>query len=80
MLIVCNLTPVSRHDFRVGVTHSGYYKEIINTNAEIYGGSGEGNFGGKFSDEIQWNGRQHSISLVLPGLSTLIFKYDTNSS
>jgi 1,4-alpha-glucan branching enzyme len=49
---------------------------VINSDAEVYGGSGAGNYGGLFADPRDWNGRRHSLNLTLPGNSTLIFKYE----
>ena len=46
LLFVCNFTPVVRQNYRVGVPLEGYWKEILNSDAPFYGGSGQGNFGG----------------------------------
>ncbi len=51
VLAVCNFTPVPRHDYRVGVPRSGHWREVLNSDAHIYGGSGMGNGGG--ADAIQ---------------------------
>ena len=46
VLVVCNFTPVPRHDYRVGVPRGGHWREVLNSDAPIYGGSGLGNLGG----------------------------------
>jgi 1,4-alpha-glucan branching enzyme len=74
LIFVCNFTPVPRENYRVGVPHAGYYQEIFNSDAEKYFGSNMGNNGGVTSQEIGCNGRQHSLGLTLPPLSTIILK------
>ncbi len=74
ILVVCNLTPVPRHNYKLGVPKSGYWKEILNSDSTIYSGSGQGNAGGARSDEVPAHGRKFSISLTLPPLSVLFFK------
>ena len=76
VVVVGNFTPVTRYGYRVGVPHHGNWKEVINTNAAHYGGSGEGNCGGFWSDEIPCNHREFSLNLTLPGLTTLVFKLE----
>ncbi|MDF3127656.1 1,4-alpha-glucan branching protein GlgB [Kiritimatiellaeota bacterium B1221] len=74
VVVVLNFTPVPRENYRLGVPHAGYYKEILNTDAEVYGGSNMGNGGGVHSDGISWMGKEHSINITLPPLSALVFK------
>jgi len=71
---VVNATPVVRYDYRLGVPESGFYRELINTDAKTYGGSNVGNLGGVHSEAREWMGRQHSILIHLPPLATLAFK------
>jgi len=71
---VVNATPMVRYDYRLGVPESGFYRELINTDAETYGGSNVGNFGGIHAEDVPWMGRQHSILINLPPLATLAFK------
>jgi 1,4-alpha-glucan branching enzyme len=78
-LVVCNMTPVPRQNYRVGVPVSGYYREIVNSDAKEYGGSGVGNLGGVTSEEIPWHGRPHSLRLTLPPLAILILKPEKTS-
>ncbi|MCB9756918.1 MAG: 1,4-alpha-glucan branching protein GlgB [Candidatus Omnitrophica bacterium] len=74
ILIVCNFTPAVRLAYRVGVPQSGYWREILNTDAQEYGGSGQGNCGGKDSDPVAIHGFYHSLSLTLPPLGIVVFK------
>lgn len=74
--VVLNLTPVPRHDYRTGVPHSGYWREILNTDALEHGGSGIGNLGGVFAENIACHGRKHSVNLTLPPLSALFLKWE----
>jgi 1,4-alpha-glucan branching enzyme len=74
ILIVCNFTPVPRHNYKVGVLREGFWREVLNSDAEIYGGSGCGNSGGVEASAKPVHGRKHSISLTLPPLSVLFFK------
>jgi 1,4-alpha-glucan branching enzyme len=76
VLFVVNATPVVRYDYRLGVPESGFYREIINTDGETYGGSNVGNFGGVPSQELPWMGREHSILIHLPPLATLAFRLE----
>ena len=74
LVIVCNLTPVPRIGYRVGVPEHCFYKEILNSDSRIYWGSNLGNSDGVHSDETPWQGRPYSINIILPPLATLIFK------
>jgi 1,4-alpha-glucan branching enzyme len=74
-LVIGNFTPVTRYQYRIGAPYSGFWKEIINTDASTYGGSGKGNLGGVHSEAIGHVGRPHSLNLTVPGMSTLILKY-----
>src|SRR4029077_7997333 len=74
IVFVVNATPMVRQNYRLGVPRSGFYREIINTDAETYGGSNVGNLGGVHSETVPWMGREHSILIQLPPLGTLAFK------
>ncbi len=74
VLVVCNFTPVPRSNYRIGVPRGGFWKEVLNSDAKIYGGSDYGNLGGVEAAPIPSYGRFHSISLTLPALSVLFFK------
>jgi 1,4-alpha-glucan branching enzyme len=74
LLIACNFTPVPRHNYRIGVPRSGHYTEILNSDAVEYWGSNVGNLGGVHSEDLDWGGHPHSISVTLPPLAAVIFK------
>jgi 1,4-alpha-glucan branching enzyme len=74
MLVVCNFTPVPRYNYRVGVPAGGYWKEVLNSDAREYGGSGHGNLGGVEAAPVPYHGRDDSLSLVLPPLSIIFLK------
>jgi 1,4-alpha-glucan branching enzyme len=75
VLVVCNFTPVVRRDYRVGVPAGGYWRERINTDAAVYGGSNVGNAGGVVSEGTSCHNRPFSLRLTLPPLATLIFEH-----
>jgi 1,4-alpha-glucan branching enzyme len=78
-VIVCNFTPVVRRDYRIGVPHSGRWRERLNSDAVDYGGSGVGNAGEVRSDDVAMHNLAQSIRLVLPPLATLVFTYQPES-
>ncbi|MBW2463531.1 MAG: 1,4-alpha-glucan branching protein GlgB, partial [Deltaproteobacteria bacterium] len=69
-----NFTPVPRHDYRIGVHQTGRYRELLNTDAEVYAGSGVGNQGEVAADEQSHHGRPASMILTLPPLSAVFFE------
>jgi 1,4-alpha-glucan branching enzyme len=74
VVFVVNATPMVRYDYRLGVPESGFYRELINTDGETYGGSNVGNLGGVQTQDVPWMGREQSILIHLPPLATLAFK------
>lgn len=74
LVFALNLTPVPREEYRLGVTGPGFYREILNSDAELYGGSNIGNAGGVYSEEIPADGFEQSIAVTLPPLGMIIFK------
>ncbi|CAN5746617.1 1,4-alpha-glucan branching protein GlgB [soil metagenome] len=76
LVIVCNFTPMVRRNYRVGVPDTGFWREVLNSDSTIYGGSGVGNFGGLDSVPIPFHGRPHSLNLTLPPLGVLILKHE----
>ncbi|MEM8550820.1 MAG: 1,4-alpha-glucan branching protein GlgB [Pseudomonadota bacterium] len=72
-VIVCNFTPVVRSAYRVGLPQGGSWREAINTDAELYGGSNVGNAGLVEAEDEPFHGKAHSAELTLPPLSTLVF-------
>ncbi len=71
ILVVSNMTPVPRPGFRIGVPRPGYWRELLNTDAEVYGGSNIGNSGGLGTEARPMHGEAQSLNLTLPPLSTL---------
>jgi 1,4-alpha-glucan branching enzyme len=76
VLVVCNFTPQPHDHYRIGVPEAGFYTELLNSDALIYGGSNVGNCGGLWSEDWSCNDRPYSLALRLPPLSTMIFKLD----
>ena len=77
ILAVCNFTPVPRTNYGVGVPRGGYWRELLNSDGAEYGGSGMGNAGGQHADPTSLHGRPHSLRLILPPLSVLFFKSES---
>ncbi|HZX29150.1 MAG TPA: 1,4-alpha-glucan branching protein GlgB [Telluria sp.] len=73
VVVACNFTPVPRHGYRIGVPQAGRYREIINTDAAIYGGSGVHN-AELAADPIGSHGQAQSLAITLPPLATVMFK------
>jgi 1,4-alpha-glucan branching enzyme len=76
VLVVCNLTPVPRHGYRIGVPRGGWWREVANTDSGFYGGSDLGNGGAVQSLPEPAHGHDQSLSLTLPPLSTIYFRGD----
>ena len=74
VLVVCNLTPVPREHYRLGVPSAGAWHEIVNSDATAYGGSGVGNLGGAQTNAIPSHGRPQSLTLTLPPLGALFLR------
>jgi 1,4-alpha-glucan branching enzyme len=74
VLVACNFTPVPRENYRVGVPHSGLWQELLNSDAQEYGGSGMGNLGGRETEPIPAHGMNQSLRLNLPPLGILILR------
>src|ERR1017187_4845479 len=76
VVFIANATPLVRYEYRLGVPSGGFYREIINTDAETYGGSNVGNLGGVQSENVAWMGREHSLLINLPPLASVAFKLE----
>jgi 1,4-alpha-glucan branching enzyme len=74
VLVACNFTPIPRHNQRLGVPWRGTWREILNGDAPLYGGSGQGNLGGAEATLVAWHGHPHSIVVTLPPLAIVVFK------
>ena len=79
LLVILNCTPLARDGYRIGVPKAGFYRERLNSDAEIYGGSNVGNQGGVASEPFASHGLPHSLSLRLPPLSILILKLESGA-
>ncbi len=73
-VVVCNFTPVVRHGYRLGVPAGGYWREVVNTDAAIYGGGNVGNSGGLWAEPNESHGRACSLTLTIPPLACVIFE------
>ena len=76
VVAVCNLTPVVRHGYRLGVPQDGVWQEILNTDATYYGGSGVGNGGTVVAEPVHSHGHDTSVVLTLPPLGVLWLKLE----
>jgi 1,4-alpha-glucan branching enzyme len=76
VLVVCNMTPVPRVGYGIGVPRPGFWRELLNTDASIYGGSNMGNNGGVNTVPVQMHGEAQSLSLTLPPLAVLYLALD----
>jgi 1,4-alpha-glucan branching enzyme len=69
-----NFTPVPRHNYQIGIPQAGRWLELLNSDAPLYGGSGQGNLGGVEAVPISAHGHRHSLTLTLPPLGALFLK------
>ncbi len=76
VVCVANLTPVPRHGYRIGLPAPGRWGELLNTDAREWGGTGMGNLGAVYAEDVRWHGRPWSARLTLPPLSVLWFAAD----
>jgi 1,4-alpha-glucan branching enzyme len=74
VVVVLNFTPVMRENYRIGVAQSGFYREVLNSDAACFGGSDVGNAGGCHTEPVPWMGHDYSLSLTLPPLAGLILQ------
>jgi 1,4-alpha-glucan branching enzyme len=77
VVVILNMTPVPRGPYRVGVPATGFYREILNSDSKLYGGSNLGNAGGVKSEAVPMHGRPNSIVITLPPLAMLVMKADS---
>ncbi len=71
VVVVLNFTPLPRHNYQIGVPKAGQWREILNSDAPLYGGSGQGNMGGVEAMPIPLHGRRFSVTLTLPPLGAV---------
>lgn len=75
LVCVCNFTSVPRHNYRLGVPEIGFWEEALNSDAPLYGGSGQGNLGGTWATPVAAHGEYQSINITLPPLAMVAFRY-----
>jgi 1,4-alpha-glucan branching enzyme len=76
VVAVLNFTPLARPGYRVGVPHPGFWREVLNSDAAEYGGSGAGNLGGRDAAEPGAHGRPWAVELTLPPLGAVFLRHD----
>jgi 1,4-alpha-glucan branching enzyme len=74
VVCACNFTSQPRHNHRLGVPVSGFWQEILNSDAPLYGGSGQGNLGGAETSPVAAFGYYHSLMVTLPPLAMVVFR------
>ena len=79
MIVVCNFTPVPRHNYRVGAPQGGRWEEVLNSDAPLYGGSGQGNLGGVNAAPVSCHGRDYMLTVTAPPLGMVVFKKQAKS-
>ena len=73
VIVACNFTPIPRRNYRIGVPTAGRWEERLNSDAPLYGGSGQGNLGGVVAAPVPQHGRDQSINVTLPPLAMVAF-------
>jgi 1,4-alpha-glucan branching enzyme len=74
LVFCCNFTPVPRQNYRIGVPRAGVYREVFNTDADMFGGSNVGNLGETVAVDASSHGRPASMWITLPPLAVVVFK------
>jgi 1,4-alpha-glucan branching enzyme len=74
LVIICNFTPVPHEHYPVGVPQEGYYRELLNSDAAVYGGGNVGNGGGVHAKAEKWREFPYSLDLTIPPLGIVILK------
>ncbi|NBC83746.1 MAG: 1,4-alpha-glucan branching protein GlgB [Bacteroidetes bacterium] len=74
IFVVCNFTPAPQYNYRVGVPEQGNWKEVLNSDAHLYGGSGQGNMGAAEATPVPYHEENYSINITLPPLSMVMFR------
>jgi len=75
LLVASNFTPVPRRNYVLGVPDGGFWREVLNSDATLYGGSGQGNLGGVHAAPLPSHGRPYSLTLTLPPLATIMLEH-----
>ncbi|HZP13154.1 MAG TPA: 1,4-alpha-glucan branching protein GlgB [Nevskiaceae bacterium] len=77
VIALCNFTPVPRYGYRIGAPRAGRWREVLNSDADLYGGSGVGNAGAVETDAEPSHGQPFSLSVTLPPLATILLRYES---
>jgi 1,4-alpha-glucan branching enzyme len=76
VLFVLNFTPVPRFNYRVGVPAGGEWREVLNSDAPLYGGGGLGNLGKIDASVVPMHGRAYSLDITVPPMAVVVFQKD----
>ncbi len=79
-VVVCNFTPIPHSAYRIGVPAEGFYREVLNSDATCYGGSGLGNLGGKQSQAWGMHGLPYSLEVTVPPLAVVVFRHEPSAA
>ena len=79
MVVVLSFTPVPREGYRIGVPEPGLYVEMLNSDADVYGGSNVGNHGAAHTEPLAAHGHAQSLRLTMPPLGALFMKWQRGS-
>ena len=77
LVVAMNFTPVPLHNYRLGVPTAGFYKELINSDASVYGGANLGNDGGVQTKDEAWAEWPYSLDVTIPPLGIIILKLES---
>ena len=77
IIVVCNFTPVPRYNYRLGAPTGGFWKELLNSDAQDYEGSGRGLMGGVEASPVPFHGLPYSLNITLPPLGVIFLKVET---
>ena len=75
LVVLCNFTPEVRHDYRIGVPKKGEYREVFNSDAEEFGGSGVKNEGALHTEDFAWHDREQSLVITVPPMATIYLRH-----
>jgi 1,4-alpha-glucan branching enzyme len=78
VLAVCNFTPMVWRDYRIGVPRGGRWRELLNSDSSIYGGSDQGNYGGVDASSVSYQGQGWSLMLTIPPLAVIFLKPESS--
>ncbi len=76
LITVCNMTPIPRENYRIGLPKKGKLVQVFNSDYKKYGGSGISNKKSIKIEQLNWNNREHSCEITVPPLATVIFKIE----